>query len=154
MAEFSPEKLRQLTIVVGEDQTGPEFTFNYYPPTWSYREGDFVQFVCNKGPFSVTYVPFDKDNGQDLPRTVSPFGKFGGVGPLILEVPGNEIAQPGTGLERFSTKPKEVEKPGPEGQAKLAKDNNNNIEFFRYQIKIGGVDATPEGNTPNGGWCG
>ena len=154
MAEFSAENLRQLTIVVGEDQVEPPFTFNYYPPTWSYREGDFIQFVCNKGPFTVRYVPFDKAKEQDLPATVSPFGRFGAVGPLILEVRGETIAQPGTGLQRFATEPREVKKPGAEGEAKLAKDANNNIEFFHYAITIDGEKAQPEIKTPNGGWCG
>ena len=154
MAEFSPEKLRQLTIVVDNDPPGPPFKFTYYPPTWSYRQGDFIQFVSNKGPFTVTYVPFNQKTGQDLPRTVSPFGRFGGVGPLILEVHGDKIAQAGTPLERFATEPREVLAPGPKGKAKLEKNNNKHIEFFRYAIKIDGEEAQPVEKTPNGGWCG
>jgi len=150
MAEFPLENIKQLNINVKEDQS-----FSYFPPDWNYREGDALQFVCNQGPFTVTYVPFDQSSGEDIAPTVSPFGRSGG-GPLILEVEGN-VVQKDTTVERYATPPQLVLKPGHDELAKLAAHDNKYVEIFHYQVKVrGGEEAgQPEDKTRNGMWvCG
>ena len=150
-SEFPLENIKQLYIEVKEDQS-----FSYYPPDWNYREGDALQFLCNEGPFTVTYVPFELGNEEeDIEPTVSPFG-YSDDDPLILEVEGN-VVQEGTSVERYATQPYEVVEPGPDGLAKLAEHNGEYVEIFHYHVKVrGGEEAgQPEDKTRNGMWvCG
>ncbi len=129
---------------------------SYGPPAaWHYHEKDTVQFECNKGPFSVDYVPVTRDEEVEItPPRISPFGKDK-TGELILHVESGPAQPDGT----FRTA-KQLIRPSKEMAEKLKKEHKKKygvtfIETFRYEVTVPPSPVeVPEsfGKQKNGMW--